>query len=169
MRPGERYWALEELCQCYPCGLAPFNNRSLDLRCQKGQVNELAPIGRIRCCDEHGQSAIILVQHGVCGAERLDQNRVRHVSRTWALENPGLATTPDKGKMQSGETRIHRIRLEAFVRLEALAHRDDPVDRQQAVQRLIVELGADNKRDGIVRTALSEQIGLSHLSRSLSV
>ncbi len=71
--------------------------------------------------------------------------------------------------MQSGETRIHRIRLEAFVRLEALAHRDDPVDRQQAVQRLIVELGADNKRDGIVRTALSEQIGLSHLARSLSV
>ena len=55
--------------------------------------------------------------------------------------------------MQSGETRIHRIRLEAFVRLEALAHRDDPVDRQQAVQRLIVELGADNKRDGIVRTS----------------
>ena len=55
---------------------------------------------------EHGQSGIILVQHGVCGAERLDQNRVWPVSRTWALENPGLATTPDKGKMQSGETRI---------------------------------------------------------------
>ena len=121
-----------ELCQCYPCGLAPFNNRSLDLRCQKGQANELAAIGRIRCCDEHGQSGIIVVQHGVCGAERLDQNRVRHVSRTWALENPGLATTPDKGKMQSGETRIHRIRLEAFVRLEPLAHRGDPVDARLA-------------------------------------
>ncbi len=39
------------------------------------------------------------------------------------------------------------------MRLEALAHRGDPVDRQQAVQRLIVELGADNKRDGIVRTS----------------
>ena len=108
---------------------------------------------RIRRCDEHGQSAIIVVQHGVCGAERLDQNRVWPVSCTWALENPGLAATPDKGQMQSGETRIHRIRLEAFVRLEAFAHRDDPVDRQQAVQRLIVELGADNKRDGIVRTS----------------
>ena len=57
-----------------------------------------------------------MVQHGVCGAERLDQNRVRPVARTWALENPGLATTPDKGKMQSGETRIHRIRLEASIR-----------------------------------------------------
>ena len=55
--------------------------------------------------------------------------------------------------MQSGETRIHRIRLDPFVGLEALAHRDDPVDRQQAVQRLIVELGADNKRDGSVRTS----------------
>ena len=100
LRPGERYWALEELCQCYPCGLAPFNDRSLDLRCQKGQANEPAPIWRIRSCIEHGQSGIILVQHGVCGAERLDQNRVWPVSRTWALENPGLATTPDKGKMQ---------------------------------------------------------------------
>ena len=86
-------------------------------------------------------------------AERLDQNRVRHVSRTLALKNPGLAATPDKGKRQPGETRVHRIRLDPFVRLEALAHRDDPVDRQQAVQRLIVELGADNKRDGIVRTS----------------
>ena len=138
---------------CYPCGLAPFNNRSLDLRCQKGQANEPAAIGRIRSCIEHGQSAIILVQHGVGGAERLDQNRVWPVSRTWALKNPGLATTPDKGQMQPGETRIHRIRLDPFVGLEALAHRGDPVDRQQAVQRLIVEFGADNKRDGIVRTS----------------
>ena len=153
LRPSERYWALEELCQCYPCGLAPFNNRSLDLRRQKGQANEPAPIWRIRRCDEHGQSGIILVQHGVCGAERLDQNEVWPVSRTWALENPGLATTLDQGQMQPGETRIHRIRLEAFVGLEALAHRGDPVDRQQAVQRLIVELGADHKRDGIVRTS----------------
>ena len=55
--------------------------------------------------------------------------------------------------MQPGETRIHRIRLDPFVRLEALADRDDPVDRQQAVQRPIVEFGAGDKRDGIVRTS----------------
>ena len=153
LRPVERYWALEELCQCQACGLAPINNRSLDLRRQKGQADEPAPIGRIRRCDEHGQSGIILVQQGVCGAERPDQDRVWPVSRTWALENPGLAATSDKGQMQPGETRIHRIRLDPFVRLEALADRDDPVDRQQAVQRPIVEFGAGDKRDGIIRTS----------------
>ena len=152
-RPSERYWALEELCQCYPCGLATFNNRSLDLRRQKCEADEAAAIWRIRRRDEHGQSGIILVQHGVCGAERPDQNRVWPVSRTWALENPGLAATLDKGQMQPGETRIHRIRLDPFVRLEALADRDDPVDRQQAVQRPIVEFGAGDKRDGIIRTS----------------
>ena len=110
-------------------------------------------MGRIGCCSECRQPVIVIVQHDVSGAERPDQNRVRHVSRTLALKNPGLAATPDKGQMQSGETCIRRIRLDPFVGLEALAHRDDPVDRQQAVQRLIVELGADNKRDGIVRTS----------------
>ena len=58
-----------ELCQCQARGLATFNNRSLDLRRQKGQADEAAAIWRIRRCDEHGQSGIILVQHGVCGAE----------------------------------------------------------------------------------------------------
>ena len=153
LRPVERYWGPEELCQCQASGLAPFNNRSLDLRRQKGQADEPAPIGRIGCCSECRQPVIVIVQHGVSGAERLDQDRIWPVSRTWGLENPSLAATSDQGQMQPGEACIHRIRLDPFVGLEALAHRDDPVDRQQAVQRPIVEFGADNKRDGIIRTS----------------
>ena len=70
--------------------------------------------------------------------------------------------------MQSGETRIHRIRLDPFVGLEALAHRDDPVDRQQAVQRLIVELGADGPRcaaRGCDRAAVSVDLCAAHYRR----
>ena len=125
--------------------MATFNNPPLDVRGQKGQADEPASMGRIGCCSECRQTVIVIVQHGVSGAERPDQNRVWHVSRTLTLENPGLTATSDQGQMQPGETRIRRIRFDALMALEALAHRDEPVDRQQAVQRPIVEFGADRQ------------------------
>ena len=50
--------------ECQACGLAPLNNRSLDLRRKKGQADEAAAIWCIRSHIEHGQSGIILVRPG---------------------------------------------------------------------------------------------------------
>ena len=84
-------------------GFSELSARLAAARAWEGPVGPTGSSGGSLSTSATGVS-IIVVQHGVCGAERLDQNRVRHVSRT---EMYLPFQPPDRGKR--GKDNLARV------------------------------------------------------------